>query len=744
MGIPGILDQIGKGERVALSKLAVEHLETYNQPLRIAIDIAIWNFQSQSTVGGANAPVRNFYFRLLRLLALPIQPLFVYDGPNKPTLKRNKVVTGIHSSATTEACKKLLQLFHFPYLTAPGEAEAECAALQKQGIVDAVMSQDADTMMFGSTMTIKDWSAEGQRSKSATHVNVLRTDKTGSIRGLDPAGMILVALLSGGDYNTEGLPGFGAITSCDIAKAGFGRDLMEAMGKRNEDPVSMAEWRQRLNYELEYNESGFFKRRSKKLKIPDTYPDEQIYEYYVNPAISSKEDLVRIEREINSEWAADVDVAALREFVAYTFEWKFKSGARKFMRSFAPSLLAYRLQRKQAMAEPHVQAVLQRRQHYESDAMPELRIQIVATEVVGINLEDEEDNPLFMEHNAEDSDAEAGGNDVSSETPAGDTTDLQNPKEAPILYSPRKVRKSPPYDPTQPDKIWLPETIVRLGAPLIVEDWDEAQLALQRDPKKFATRKCAPKKLSKSVDKSMKHGALNDFFRTSKKDSSCSEPNSSKTRHPLHPLSPISQPQSATSKSTISSKPTSKISSTASQSKLTGTINPFTLAQRPPAKRSTPDDPSTALAIKSLPSNPSRSASPIMIISSPTQSPNVALSTRNCSPSSTTQPLLIPRTRAPKKPFQRSHTDPSITSDTHPPDFLAPFSPPPSSQPLPQAPQAAPLKTTTHRTVISRDSLPGHWMDFVNDDWGAGGEMEREKEKGRARKAARVSVLDLT
>src|SRR5271155_768413 len=265
MGIPGcvvfacmrvgeanfgsILKEIGKGERIALSKLAVEHLERTRRPLRIAIDAAIWQFQNQAGQGGKNPALRTLFFRLLKLLALPIYPVFVYDGKNKPLTKRNKSVTAYGTCVSNEMSKTLVQAFRFPFHTAPGEAEAECALLQNRGIVDAVMSQDVDAIMFGSTLTFRDWSKEGSRgNKTATHVNVLRQDEIKESTGLDSEGMILVALLSGGDYNTEGVPGFGPVLACEIAKAGFGTDLLELVQK--DDLPGLQEWRERLQYEL--------------------------------------------------------------------------------------------------------------------------------------------------------------------------------------------------------------------------------------------------------------------------------------------------------------------------------------------------------------------------------------------------------------------------------------------------------------------------------------------------------------
>ena len=38
---------------------------------------------------------------------------------------------------------------------APGEAEAELAFLNRTGVIDAVLSDDVDTFVFGGTMVIR-------------------------------------------------------------------------------------------------------------------------------------------------------------------------------------------------------------------------------------------------------------------------------------------------------------------------------------------------------------------------------------------------------------------------------------------------------------------------------------------------------------------------------------------------------------------------------------------------------------
>ena len=485
MGIPGILKEIGKGQRVALAKLAVEHLEKTQRPLRIAIDAAIWNFQSQAGQGGKNPALRTLYYRLLKLLALPIHPLFVYDGKNKPSLKRGKAVSRWGTCIANETSKKLIRHFSFPHHTAPGEAEAECALLQRKGIVDMVMSQDGDAIMFGSGVTLRDWSKEGTKgNKTPTHVNVLDLPRLKERSGLDPEGMILVALLSGGDYDQNGVAGFGAGLACEAARAGFGADMLQLV--RQDDETGLKEWRERLQYELGSNESGHFRKKHKTVRIPDSFPDRTIVDYYINPAISQPEDLNKLEKQWAKSWEANIEVSGLRDYVAQTFDWQYKPGAWKFVRTMAPSLLASKLLA--GTATSHVTSVdhiTERRQHFVNDGIPELRVKAVPADIVGIDLDAEEDSPEYLARLAEEHES-----DEAVQVQEVTSTQQEADEDPPGSQSPTKSRKPPPWSPYVTEKIWLPETVVQLGVPAVVEDWHQLQRDILADPKKFASRKC--------------------------------------------------------------------------------------------------------------------------------------------------------------------------------------------------------------------------------------------------------------
>jgi hypothetical protein len=60
-------------------------------------------------------------------------------------------VTGEHN----EDCKRLLRLMGVPIVDAPSEAEAQCAAMAKEGVVYGAATEDMDCLTFGCPRLIK-------------------------------------------------------------------------------------------------------------------------------------------------------------------------------------------------------------------------------------------------------------------------------------------------------------------------------------------------------------------------------------------------------------------------------------------------------------------------------------------------------------------------------------------------------------------------------------------------------------
>lgn len=77
-------------------------------------------------------------YRVLRYAKLDIQLVFVFDGPKRPRGKRGSSHTYTSSDWDSGLLKQSLAQLGVPCWYAPGEAEAEAAALESSGHVDAV------------------------------------------------------------------------------------------------------------------------------------------------------------------------------------------------------------------------------------------------------------------------------------------------------------------------------------------------------------------------------------------------------------------------------------------------------------------------------------------------------------------------------------------------------------------------------------------------------------------------------
>ncbi|EEA27062.1 hypothetical protein TMatcc_004658 [Talaromyces marneffei ATCC 18224] len=560
MGIPGLGKAIGNADRIALSRLAVRHLEVSKRPIRIAVDISIWLFQLQAGRGGQNPELRTLFFRLVRLLALPIHPLFVYDGKQKPPFKRGKATTGrsYGSAPIINLSKILIDLFKFPRHDAPGEAEAECARLQQAGVVDAVMSNDVDTLMFGSGLTVMNFSKEGSTGTSAaTHIDCYTTktqlDVEANVK-LTRAGMVLFAMLSGGDYLPSGVTKCGPGLAGEIAKAGFGEDLFEIIYS-NEDEVEakLAEWRERLQYELDENESGYFQSKHKAVRIPDTFPDRQILSFYAKPIVSTEREIEKLRQRLVEAWDHEINALELRNFVSNYFDWKYRSGARKLIRNLAEPLILTRLRLARSPIAtfgygsyvpnadlPVLQRIYRSRMHFSTGCIPQVQVEMIPADVVGLDLDAEEPNPP----------PELSQLTEASLQPAEDEDDAGSETVPPEEQAPKFNAPKNPYNPFEPEKIWVFETVAKMGIPDVVDRWQK-QEAEKKAPKKTAPKKTTARK-KKVIDPSMKPGGILRYATVTKPGS---DMNSVKKAHILDAAGlSSSSPQQPSSQSTYSSQ----------------------------------------------------------------------------------------------------------------------------------------------------------------------------------------------
>ncbi|KAI1435601.1 hypothetical protein GGR50DRAFT_655806 [Xylaria sp. CBS 124048] len=624
MGIKGIYKEIGAGKRVSLTKLAVQKLEESGRPLRVAVDISIWQFQAQAAQGGMNPAVRTLFYRLIRLLSLSIQPIFVFDGPYKPAFKRNKR-SGRRDGVADAMAKRLIRLFGCVMHDAPGEAEAECALLQQAGIVDAVLSEDVDTIMFGCTRTLRNWSSEHPKANSPpTHVSIYETQDLGqSQSGLDREGLVLVALMSGGDYIPEGVPGIGIKVACEAAKAGFGKSLCKIKLANTSELASWKEW---LSYELQHNESGFFRTRHKALRIPEEFPNMEVLRYYTHPVVSTAEVVERLRNQRDRK----IDIQGLREFARETFDWNNQDGAIKFIRVLAPSLLMRKLVQRSigqvnankdanVVAEEEsdlIKSISNERAHLSTDGTPELRVSYIPSSIVGYDFEQEPRDVIAFGRD---------GIALNSDDEMGDAGEVGEG------CLPGKPKSAKPFNPTELDLLWVPAMIVRHAIPSIVEIWEETKRA------KIAARSKPKKSTQKSKTSATAAGGLDKFVKVTKNVPQTTTTAGKSARPPPMLLSsparpffspedlPLSlqddlplhssgyglqngQPVRPSKQSTSKSRSRKK----SSEASKTGTsVNPWTLAGSQSSSR----------VIKTISSSSIKASEPILLSSSPPASP---------------------------------------------------------------------------------------------------------------------------
>ena len=100
----------------------------------------------------------------------------------------------------------LLTLFGVPYVIAPQEAEAQCAWMNSEGLVDAVITEDSDAFLFGASTVYRNV------FNTKKYVEVYSVENIQRDIGLKRAQMAELALLLGSDY-TEGIPGVGIVNA---------------------------------------------------------------------------------------------------------------------------------------------------------------------------------------------------------------------------------------------------------------------------------------------------------------------------------------------------------------------------------------------------------------------------------------------------------------------------------------------------------------------------------------------------
>ncbi|WFD36762.1 hypothetical protein MCUN1_003649 [Malassezia cuniculi] len=254
------------------------------------------------------------YYRLTKLLARPIEPVFVFDGPQRPRVKRHVRVSGASLPFQREFIE-LIDAFSFTYRVAPGEAEAELAWMNEHGVVDAVLTDDVDFFVFGGRVAYRTTTEDALAVYEAHRLELDRHD------------LVLVGLLAGGDYDTTGIPRCGIATALALAQAGFGKRLLYAL---KHGGGALVAWRSDVSVELAENPRGRLARRMPGLarEILHSFPEETlraVVTYYVDPIVSGVAPNLVCKQPKLDELATQI---------MQVLNWDAETAARRLQRTF--------------------------------------------------------------------------------------------------------------------------------------------------------------------------------------------------------------------------------------------------------------------------------------------------------------------------------------------------------------------------------------------------------------------------
>jgi DNA excision repair protein ERCC-5 len=200
-------------------------------------------------------------------------------------------------------CQQLLTLFGLPYVTAPMEAEAQCAELVQLGLVDGIVTDDSDTFLFGGTRVYKNM------FNAAKYVECYLAQDFTSEFSLTREKMIAIAQLLGSDYTT-GIPGIGPVTALEI------------LGEFHDLESFRSWWDGVQSGTIPKSEDAknpfrkrFRKNQGTKLFLPTGFPDPRVADAYLHPEVDSDPE--------HFQWGVP-DLAALRSFLSSQIGWSWE------------------------------------------------------------------------------------------------------------------------------------------------------------------------------------------------------------------------------------------------------------------------------------------------------------------------------------------------------------------------------------------------------------------------------------
>lgn len=217
--------------------------------------------------GGVTSHLMGVFYRTTSLLQEGVLPVWVFDGrpPERKagtirariaakeraegewqaalaagdleTARRKAAQTSRLTREMVEELKELLAALGVPALQAPGEGEAQAAAMAAQGRVWGCASEDYDSLLFGAPRLVRGLAARGRGGQSPGAQLIVRDDVLSTL-GISAEELILLGIVIGTDFN-DGVRGYGPKKALKLVQEHLGFDATVA--KVGLDPAESTE-----------------------------------------------------------------------------------------------------------------------------------------------------------------------------------------------------------------------------------------------------------------------------------------------------------------------------------------------------------------------------------------------------------------------------------------------------------------------------------------------------------------------
>lgn len=217
--------------------------------------------------GNITSHLSGLFYRTCNMLERGVRPCFVFDGQPSELKKKTLEERAARKAEAEELLKKareegrtadaamlvqrtvkitpqiveeskmLLEAMGVPWVQAPSEGEAQCSAMCAGGLVDAVGSQDYDSLLFGAPVLARNLTVAGKRKipRTNSYVEVVPEEiclqENLEALGITREKFVWIGLLCGTDFN-EGVHGIGPKKGLKLVKECA--SLEELVGKLGE------------------------------------------------------------------------------------------------------------------------------------------------------------------------------------------------------------------------------------------------------------------------------------------------------------------------------------------------------------------------------------------------------------------------------------------------------------------------------------------------------------------------------